>query len=169
MQYVSIWALIAVAVGLIAFVFYKLKKLKLGSLIALPLLAFYLSFVFTITLFERIPTSLARYELNLFWTYEAILAGRSDLKAEIFWNVVLFIPIGFLILFLLTKKLRWLGIVIGLLISAGIEVCQLVFHRGLFEFDDIIHNTLGTVIGIGIFMLTRWLLKLVTAKHRTLC
>ena len=32
-------------------------------------------------------------------------------------------------------------------ISATIEVSQLVFMRGLFEWDDMIHNGLGCVIG----------------------
>ena len=32
-------------------------------------------------------------------------------------------------------------------VSFVIEVVQLVFKLGLFEFDDIFHNTLGAVIG----------------------
>lgn len=41
----------------------------------------------------------------------------------------------------------------GFALSSVIEVIQFVFHRGLFEFDDIFHNTIGTVIGIGIYVL----------------
>ena len=35
----------------------------------------------------------------------------------------------------------------GIGLSSAIEIVQLVSHRGLFELDDIIHNTLGTILG----------------------
>lgn len=35
----------------------------------------------------------------------------------------------------------------GVLISAVIETSQLVFMRGLFEWDDMIHNGLGCMVG----------------------
>ena len=35
----------------------------------------------------------------------------------------------------------------GVLVSAVIETSQLVFMRGLFEWDDMIHNGLGCMIG----------------------
>jgi glycopeptide antibiotics resistance protein len=54
---------------------------------------------------------------------------------------------------ILSCKHKWIvAIVCGSLLSSSIEVIQLISHRGLFEFDDIIHNTLGTVIGIGMFL-----------------
>ena len=78
--------------------------------------------------------------------------------------MVLFIPIGILVMFILSKKLRWLGIVVGLLLSAGIEVGQLIFYRGLFEFDDIIHNTLGIVVGMSFFLLVNKVLQRITRR-----
>jgi glycopeptide antibiotics resistance protein len=45
-------------------------------------------------------------------------------------------------------------ILIGFLISLTIEILQLVTKRGLFEFDDIFHNTLGVAIGeLGYWMI----------------
>ena len=35
----------------------------------------------------------------------------------------------------------------GLIASAVIEVLQLVLWRGLFEFDDMIHNGFGCMLG----------------------
>ena len=29
-----------------------------------------------------------------------------------------------------------------------IELAQLISYRGLFEFDDVIHNALGTAVGV---------------------
>ena len=151
---------------MISFIFYKTKKIKIGTLIAFPLLAFYLSFVFTITLFERIPTTVPTDQLDLFWSYKAIAAGRTNLIAEVIDNVILFIPIGILIMFIVVRKFLWLVITIGILLSVFIEVSQLIFHRGLFEFDDIIHNSLGMLIGAGIFLLASWIGKRIRDKQQ---
>lgn len=121
--------------------------------LALPLIAFYLSFVATITIVSRQPTLNAQYNYLLFWSYRAILGGEIYLIAQVFWNVVLFIPIGILLSLTLGTKNKWvIKVGIGFLLSLSIEIIQLFSHRGLFEFDDIIHNTLGTVIGIGIYL-----------------
>ena len=43
-------------------------------------------------------------------------------------------------------KIRWrTAFFIGILISAVIEVSQFVFMRGLFEWDDMIHNGIGCI------------------------
>jgi glycopeptide antibiotics resistance protein len=39
----------------------------------------------------------------------------------------------------------------GFFTSLSIELLQLVMKRGLFEFDDMFHNTLGVVIGYWIY------------------
>ena len=45
-------------------------------------------------------------------------------------------------------KIKWrTAFFIGILISAVIEVSQLVFMRGLFEWDDMIHNGVGCMFG----------------------
>lgn len=121
----------------------------------MPLLTFYLSFVSTITLIARIPTVKAQYELAVFWTYKAIQNGRTDLRQEIFWNIVLFIPIGILVTLLFSKRRAFIALILSIFMSCSIELIQLVLHRGLFEFDDIIHNTLGAFIGILVCLLAR--------------
>ena len=157
--------MIGLVFGIFAFVLYHREKLALRSFISVPLLAFYLSFIATITIVARIPSHNAQYRLILFWSYKAIAAGQSDLIAEVFWNVVLFIPIGILLMLLVTHRFRFvLSFGCGLFLSACIEVIQLVFHRGLFEFDDMVHNTLGTLIGIGIFLFVSVVGKKLTGK-----
>ena len=160
-----IWLVIGLVFGIFAFVLYRREKLALRSFISVPILAFYLSFVATITIVTRIPSHNAQYRLMLFWSYKAIAAGQTDLIAEVFWNFVLFIPIGIILMLLITHRFRFLlSLGCGLLMSAGIEVIQLIFHRGLFEFDDMVHNTLGTLIGIGIFLFISVLGKRLTGK-----
>ena len=40
-----------------------------------------------------------------------------------------------------------------------VELLQLISLRGLFEFDDILHNTLGTFIGVSIYMIVETVVK----------
>ena len=54
---------------------------------------------------------------------------------------------------------KWKGVLSGAGLSAIIELLQLISQRGLFEFDDIINNTLGTVIGVTVYLLIATLLK----------
>lgn len=130
--------------------------MKALTAMALPLLVFYLCFVLTITLIERIPGDFPRYELELFWTYRYILNGRTGLIPEVFWNVVLFIPIGWILSACLPRKSEWLSVIMGMVFSSCIEVTQLITFRGWFEFDDIFHNTLGTLIGLLMYLPWRW-------------
>ena len=41
----------------------------------------------------------------------------------------------------------WKIILFGFLSSLLIESCQFMFHRGVFELDDLLKNTKGTAVG----------------------
>ena len=56
---------------------------------------------------------------------------------------------------LLGRKVGWRAILIGTGYSLIIEITQLVTHRGLFEIDDLIHNTAGAAIGFGLCVLMK--------------
>ena len=88
------------------------------------------------------------YELIPFWSY-----GVKSLRMEILLNVILFIPVGLL-------APRWKTVGLAAEYSMPIESAQLVSFRGLFEFDDVIHNALGTAVGVLLVLGKRRLLKL---------
>lgn len=165
LQAVAFWLLIAFVSGFSAYLFYRKGKLRKSAFISVPLLALYLAFTITITVIERVKTAKAQYNLVLFWSYTAIQNGRIDLRAEIFWNVILFIPIGILLSLLFSGKFQWFVPIISFLLSAGIEVTQLLLHRGLFEFDDMFHNTLGSVIGLLIFIVVRFIAEKIRGRQ----
>ena len=72
----------------------------------------------------------------------------------------MFIPIG-----VLTGLIwKWKGLLVAVGLSFVIEILQLITCRGLCEFDDVIHNTLGAIIGVGLVMLIRHLLKIEECK-----
>ncbi|MEA5015875.1 MAG: VanZ family protein [Candidatus Limiplasma sp.] len=141
------------------------------------------------TLLFRVVAPAPRYELGLFWSYREalslhrhadgglrLLITNSSLLKEILLNILLYIPLGYLLPFtwpsLAGKRQRalvpsgwlrrafrllagipWKVALIGMLASVLTEVTQLVFHLGLFEFDDILNNTLGCMIGLGMYWL----------------
>lgn len=53
---------------------------------------------------------------------------------------------------------RWRGLGFAVGLSVGVEVLQLVTSRGLMEFDDVIHNTISAIVGVGLVMIGRKLL-----------
>ena len=69
--------------------------------------------------------------------------AQIDLIEQIIANIIMFIPLGFL----LTPSYGRRSILFGLILSLIVEISQLVFHCGFSEIDDIIHNAIGTWIG----------------------
>ena len=57
------------------------------------------------------------------------------------------------------------AVLAGFGLSCVIEVSQLVFRRGLFEFDDIFHNTLGALLGALVMAAVRAAYRKIAAKR----
>ncbi len=68
-------------------------------------------------------------------------------------------------LILTCKHKGKISVIVGLLLSVSIELVQLFSHRGFFEFDDIIHNTLGIVIGIALYKIVSLIVKRLNLKR----
>ena len=70
-------------------------------------------------------------------------------------NIVVFIPIGFAIGLAFRKARGWQTILAGMGISVGIELLQWLFRKGFADVDDVIHNTLGCVVGYLLYRLVK--------------
>ena len=66
-------------------------------------------------------------------------------------NIILFIPFGFLLCGATDQARTSRILLLGFLLSLSIELCQLFFRLGWFEVDDILHNVLGTYLGICLY------------------
>ena len=77
-------------------------------------------------------------------------------KEQILTNVIMFVPVG--VLTGLIWKWKWKGLWVAAGLSIGIEILQPVTSRGLCEFDDVIHNMIGALIGVGVVMIGRKML-----------
>ena len=73
-------------------------------------------------------------------------------KEQILTNVIMFVPVGVLA----GRIWRWKGLWVAAGLSVGIEILQLVTSRGLCEFDDVFHNMVGAIIGVGIIILVNY-------------
>ena len=104
-------------------------------------------------------------ELTPFWSYGAISDGSYVILPETIMNIIVFIPLG-LIMGLAYKGVCWKRVLIaGAGLSFSIELLQLLFKKGCFETDDLIHNTVGCAIGYGIYKLAVFMLtKIKTAN-----
>lgn len=132
--------------------FYKKHNIEIS--IARALLMGYIFLIFSSTVIARTVKSDYDFKLGLFWSYAAIAKGKEYLLFLNIANVLMLMPIGFLVSYIGTMNYKKAAL-IGFGISSVIEFCQLILKRGMFEFDDIFHNTLGCVIGYLIYRLYR--------------
>lgn len=108
--------------------------------------------VLYLTVWSRSGSGSYRTEWIPFHSYREVLAaGNREILRSNFMNLVLFYPAGLLLAALLPK--RWRGwrlpalIVTFAIFSFGIEYAQYHWALGRPEIDDVIHNTLGAVLG----------------------
>ena len=95
----------------------------------------YMYFILTKTIIGR-QTQVESIFRGLFWEVQ------NGYWRDIWLNILLFIPLGFLIG-------GWNGVVVGFVFSCGIEATQYIFRLGFCEVDDVVNNTIGAGIGVG--------------------
>ena len=155
--------LLTACIGMI--IILSFKGIKRGwRIIGALLLLCYTFLLYSTTLFFRKYIDIQKCNFTPFWSYEAIDNGRTDLIAENAMNVVVFIPFG-LMLGCCSSRITWRKVLlIGVSISASIEILQFFLHRGFAEIDDMIHNTLGSMIGYGIYAVARYGYKRISKR-----
>ena len=151
--------------GLVIFIAWKGFKTGLRYS-AILLLVEYVFLLFCSTVIFRATGETRQYGFHPFWSY-----SRPDLFVENLMNVIVFIPIGMILGSLLrgkgswsrngswlmvkgsstseaTKSMTWLMVaIIGCGISVTIESLQFFMMRGFAEVDDVMHNTVGCILG----------------------
>ncbi len=140
--------------GLVVFVAWKGFKTGLRYS-AILLLVEYVFLLFCSTVIFRATGETRQYDFHPFWSY-----SRPDLLVENIMNVVVFIPVGLLLGIAFKQMILWKAVLIGCGIAITIESLQFFFMRGFSEVDDVVHNTLGTLIGFGILSFFRIIFKI---------
>lgn len=145
--YVRLLALLIIgSITLLAI--YKKKSFRK---IAWLFLVEYVFFVLGVTVLYR-SIVLIKFYFTPLWSYVSIIRdGNTKILYETILNMVLFVPIGMLWGAITSKwPKKWQSVssvLLGITLSIIIEFLQYYFRKGYIETDDVIHNTLGCIIG----------------------
>lgn len=130
------------------------EKEKLSRVFGVTLFSLFCLFFVYLAVLRRSPSEV-QTELTPLWSYRATISGKYgiDVFAQIIENIVIFVPIGFFLPFVLSEKKRCFlsAFVFGFALSFFAEGCQLVFRLGVCETDDLINNTVGALVGFGLW------------------
>lgn len=128
------------------------KKLSIGKMLLLFLFFVYLAVVFGAVFGSRGNFGQAHLNLWPFSSYrEAWYSFSASAWRNLILNIFLFLPMGIFLplLFRVCRKF-WVTYLAGFAVSVMIETVQLIAHLGVVEFDDVLNNTVGTMIGFGL-------------------
>ncbi|WP_409270110.1 VanZ family protein [Neobacillus sp. SCS-31] len=135
-----------------------LKALIWGSF------SFYIIVLFYLLFFSAYRTGvkgIVDYNLIPFHTIRRYFSSWDGLRTglltdEFFGNILAFLPFGFFIPFLFGKLATRARIgACSFLLSLSVEIAQFAFRVGAFDVDDLFLNTLGGILGFGVYALLR--------------
>ena len=155
-SFVYVGLAVALCVGLIVFFVFLGFRNGWRKVLGLMLVE-YVFLILCSTVFFRTVLESRGYDFTPFWSYAAILGGRTELLAGNIMNVVAFVPVGVLLGCTFRNMSWWKAVMIGVFVSVSVETMQYLFHRGFAETDDVMHNTAGCILG---YMLVKslWLM-----------
>ena len=151
----------------------KVIDKKMLRKIAAVVFVIYIFVVLYITLLGRTGHQELHISLVPFWSYWVMLRGVFRALCQCDWrgvmqevkfigyptwsslalNILLFVPLGMLTPIVIKsfgslKK----NFIFAFLLSLSIEILQIITKKGWFDVDDVINNTLGTVIGFILYL-----------------
>lgn len=150
---------------------YYIKNKSINKLREVFINLFFIYFLILVNLtifkFEELIINFdTRFYINYIPFVETIKMFRNDFADihialyNVIGNILFFIPLGFCIPLFFNKKNKLSKVILyGFTASLTIEVLQLFTPYSITDIDDIIFNTLGTVIGFIIFNIIYTILK----------
>lgn len=112
--------------------------------IVILILIAYVAVFFSLAVLFRESSDKCTIRLDLF---KDLLEPGPEGYRDLILNIVCFIPVGMMV-GLLFEKYRWAKAwLVGLLVSLTIEFSQLIWHRGVFDVNDLFNNTIGAMVG----------------------
>lgn len=151
------WCLIAFLiiffVGVITIFGYK--KTSFFNWLRWLLLTEYLFFTLCSTVIFRPINDFHRTNRTVSFWFDTDVVSLVDCREPIL-NILLFIPIG-LILGFIVRNAKLASVVLwSIIISLSIEILQYYLYKGTASIDDVVNNTIGSVLGgtVSILILT---------------
>lgn len=142
--------MIAIVIFLVLYegiLLWKGRKISWLERICLALFGVYLTVILAVTVSPVYGFSTKVNELEINMKPFAVLVNGHLNPMNLFGNIAMFMPIGFLLPFVSRKMQHGVRtILVGGFLSALIEFLQVFLRRGT-DIDDVILNTIGTAIG----------------------
>lgn len=164
-------AFVILVIWLICMIFSKKHKLSIKRIILISLFYLYIIMVFGVTLFPIDNYPMEYPPGHNFIPFYTIIQLVKDLPLsiaikQIFGNIIMFMPFGFLIPFFVNKNKLLLTLSYSLVFTILIEFLQYILgvivvgsqYRSV-DVDDVILNMLGSLIGFFVFVVTPRFIK----------
>lgn len=150
--------LLAIDVGTAVTVYKRYKKelLDKGRAIAIALLVAYITVVLFFTVLGRRTLDYYRFGPDVSSYYTELFSGSGTIDITELWlNILMFVPLGVLSCFVFSRFKVFIATATGCCLSIVIELMQLLFRSGYVSLTDVIHNTLGALLGglLGVFII----------------
>lgn len=126
------------------------KKIS-NSIIIISFVIYFCLMIYTALIDRNASIDSSGYCLTPFYSYYQFFNGNRDIMQQSIMNIAFFYPVGFLLSCLdmgFVKKRKWVIVVFAFAFSFCIEALQYIFRLGYAEVDDVIHNTIGSFIGM---------------------
>lgn len=109
----------------------------------------YMVVMFITVFLSREPGSRQGIDMTLFGTW----GETPQAHAFVIENILLFVPFGILYPVAVPGRWKYFTVLTGMIISVVIETVQLITQRGYCQLDDVVMNTLGSLVGYVIFVI----------------
>ena len=109
--------------------------------------------ILVITILSREANLIHKVELIPFWSVKEWTAGNNPIGVSFLMNILLFIPMGYLLENALIKRIGnekkavLIAVAMCGALSLGIELIQYITYHGFCDVDDLISNLIGGMLG----------------------
>lgn len=79
---------------------------------------------------------------------ENLKYGHSPISWDMLYNIVMFVPFGIIYCYYQKTFCIYKAIGLSVLTTFSIEMAQFIFKTGVVDIDDLIVNTIGSLVGI---------------------
>ena len=134
------------------------QKNIIFAYIVMGIYLLFLSWLILFKLADSIDKIPSMRSINLIPFHYDQLSGSRFHVNEVFYNALVFIPAGFYFSAFSKRSVVW-GIVSCAMLSLGFEITQWIFALGASDITDLITNTSGGFLGLGLFFITHKLFK----------
>ncbi|MBR2716068.1 MAG: VanZ family protein [Ruminococcus sp.] len=157
--------LIDIVAAVIVYKLWKKNRITKNKALAIQLLVMYVTVVLFLTVLCRRTLEYHRFGVDVVSYYSSLFCGTGEVDVtELVLNIGLFIPVGFLSCYVFSKYKIICAVLFSAFLSSMIELSQYVLRNGYVSFTDVIHNTVGSLLGAVLMALLILIHKIITKK-----